>query len=116
MPRREAQLYLRDILQACDDLCSHLHGVTEEQFLCNRLVRAAVEREFSIIGEAIVQVLKARPDLAGRISDAESISHFRNILVHAYDIVQPRRIYGTGIRSIPILRAEVALILSEPRP
>ena len=47
------------------------------------MMRFAVERAFSIVGEALAQLSRIAPDVSIRISEARSIIAFRNILVHA---------------------------------
>ena len=44
------------------------------------MVRAAVEREFEIIGETLTRLMKV--DAAVRISDHRRIMAFRNVFVH----------------------------------
>jgi len=44
----------------------------------------AVERAFSIIGEALVQLTREDAGIAARLSENRNIIAFRNILVHAY--------------------------------
>ncbi len=106
-------MYLRDMIDACDALAAHITRTTRENLPTDRLVRSAVEREYFIIGEAIIQITKVEPALAARITAAESISRFRNILAHSYDIVDPHRMWDVAQISLPTLRAEAAAILSE---
>ena len=115
MPRRDARMYLVDILDACAALHSHVGDHDEAAFRNTRIVRAAVEREFSIICEAVVQLIKLDPSIAGRISDSRGIAHFRNILIHAYDLVDPARMWSIVREDIPTLRREVLLLLEEHR-
>ena len=46
------------------------------------LVYSAVERKFAIIGEALSQLAKARPEMAARIPHVPQIVAFRNQLIH----------------------------------
>lgn len=106
-------MYLVDLLAACDAATAAVASCTEEEFRTTRLFRAAAERELSIIGEAVNQMLKQEPELASRITDAREIIHVRNLLIHAYDLVNPRIVRNIVLDDIPILRAEVAALLSE---
>ena len=51
------------------------------------MLRSAVERQFEIIGEACDQLAKTAPTLAERIPDLRRMVDFRNVLAHAYAIV-----------------------------
>jgi uncharacterized protein with HEPN domain len=113
MPRRNAVLYLQDILACCDAVTQFAQSRTVEDLRNDRYFRSATERELSVIGEAVTQLIKARPDLAGRITDVSGIVRFRNILVHAYDIVDLARMWQSIQEDIPVLRAESLAILHE---
>lgn len=106
-------MYLIDILAACDAAAAAVSSCTEEQSRTTRLIRAAVERELSIIGEAVNQMLKQEPALASRITDPRGIIHVRNLVIHAYDLVDPAIIRNIVIDDVPTLRAEVAALLAE---
>lgn len=64
MPRKSAA-YLADIVEACDGLAEVLTGVDLEAYRARRSVRTSVEREFTIIGEAVAVLSRRDPDLAG---------------------------------------------------
>ena len=53
----------------------------------SRSVRAAVERQFEIIGEALNQLAKLDPALAHRVSDFRDTISFRNLLIHGYAVI-----------------------------
>ncbi|MEZ6232863.1 MAG: HepT-like ribonuclease domain-containing protein [Phycisphaerales bacterium] len=113
MPRRDVRMYLIDARDACDAIREYSTGKDLAEFRSNRMLRSAIEREFSIIGEAIVQMLRVQPNLTDRISNAESIARFRNILIHAYDLINYDTMWRTTVEDVPILHAEVCEILDE---
>jgi uncharacterized protein with HEPN domain len=51
MPRN-ALAYLSDVVEACDAIAVTLRGVDLPTYEATRTLRSAVEREFTIIGEA----------------------------------------------------------------
>jgi uncharacterized protein with HEPN domain len=51
------------------------------------MLRAAVERQFEIIGEAVSQLTSSAPSVARRIPDIAEIVAFRDLLIHD---MQPR--------------------------
>lgn len=74
--------------------------------------RSAVERQFEIIGEALGKRAQTDPALATRISEHGRIITFRNILIHAYAIVDDRIVWEVVETKLPILRRDVAELLA----
>ena len=75
------------------------------------MVRAAVERQFEIIGEALGQLAKVDPEAAGRIGEHRRIIAFRNILVHAYAGVDDMLVWDMVATRLAALRREVEELL-----
>ncbi len=76
----EAKKYLYDIQQAAGRIAEFTAGKRLEDYRSNAMLRAAVERQFEIIGEAQLARLDER--LVARISEHRRIIAFRNILIH----------------------------------
>jgi uncharacterized protein with HEPN domain len=114
MPRSTAA-YLADIVDACDGLAEVLAGVNLDTYRARRAVRTSVEREFTIIGEAIGVLSRRDPALAARISHARLIVGFRNRLVHEYPQIDDEAVYAIAQRDAPVLRAEYAALHDEAR-
>lgn len=118
MPPRESDALLRDILDACAAVRA-LCGKTDlEGFKASREIRAAVEREFITIGEAVGKLVQADPSFADRITDHRRIRSFRNHLVHVYHGVSPETVWGITRRPLDVLEAEVKGMLGvvDPEP
>lgn len=77
------------------------------------MLRSAVERQFEIIGEALNQLSKVAPEIAGQISEYRRIVAFRNILIHGYADVDDRVVWGIVETDLPKLRTEVETLMSE---
>lgn len=85
----------RDPLVLCEDILAALTtlhqaiqgdpGLLERDPVC----RAAVERSFEIIGEAIHRWERADPRGVARITDFRLIIGLRNLIAHGYDSVDP---------------------------
>jgi hypothetical protein len=71
------------------------------------MLRAAVERQFEIIGEALSQLARLDESLASRITDHRRIIAFRNILIHGYTDVDDRLVWDIVSTKLPLLRREV---------
>jgi predicted sugar kinase len=64
--RLEAKKYLHDIKRAADLLAEFTAGKTLSDYVLDAMLRAAVEREFEIIGEALARLAKLDGGLAAR--------------------------------------------------
>jgi len=77
------------------------------------LLRAGVERKVSIIGEAVVRLRRQFPEESKQIQHADEIIAFRNTLAHEYDSVEDKIVWDIVQRELPILIAEVTVLLDE---
>ena len=71
------------------------------------MLRAEVEWQFEIIGEAMNRLVKVDSLVAERISDIQRIIAFRNILIHQYTDVDDRRVWDVVETKLPTLAREV---------
>src|SRR5215471_17225338 len=110
---RDPRAYLWDVQQAADAIKQFIAGLDAAGYVQNALVRAAVERQFEIIGEALNQLSKVAPDIARRVSDLRPIIGFRNILIHGYAAIDHARVWHIAQTSLPGLRREVSTLLAE---
>jgi len=111
--RIEAQKYLRDISQAVDRLATFTSGKRFEDYQADALLRAATERQFEIIGEALGQLARLDPAVASRVSDHRRIIAFRNVLIHGYADIDHRLVWDIVQARLPQLSDEVATLLAE---
>lgn len=81
MPR-DARALLWDTVQACDAVAGFVTGRDLEGYRGDLLLRSAVERQLAVAGEAMSQLARTEPDLAGQVGEWRSVVAFRNILVH----------------------------------
>ena len=103
---------LFDVIQACDNVVAHLlHVASLTEYKATRLVQAAVERELSIIGEALARIRKAGGE--GLLISAPAVIQFRNLLIHNYERIDDSTVYNIAQRHVPMLRAEAYRLLDE---
>jgi len=57
------------------------------------MMRAATERQFEIMGEALTGLRRVDPDLAASVPDLPRIIAFRNILIHNYAEIDDSRVW-----------------------
>ena len=110
---RSLQAYLWDIDRATADIFDFTSGKELSDFENDAMLRAAVERNFEIIGEALSQAVRFFPQIAGRVSDEQQIISFRNRLIHGYATVRHALVWEIVQTKLPQLREEVAQMLRE---
>ena len=109
----EAKKCLYDIQQAADLLAQFVTGKQFSDYQREPMLRLAVERGLTIIGEALSKLAKIDISLAARIREHRSIIAFRNILVHAYAEVDDRIVWDIVETELPLLRREADELLRE---
>lgn len=109
----ESRKYLYDIGEAAHSLEKFVAGKTFDDYRCNALLQAAVERKFEIIGEAIKKLAHIDEDLASRITDYPRIIAFRNILSHEYGSVDDLLVWDIVETYLPTLVREIDALLQE---
>ena len=62
---RDPNSFLWDARESADNILRFVAGTSEEQYLANEMLQAAVERHFVIIGEALGRLAKVQPALSG---------------------------------------------------
>lgn len=112
--QREAKAYLWDIANAAASIRVFTEGKNLDAYLQDELLRAAVERKFGIIGEALSQLLRYFPQYRVRITLPEEIVSFRNQIVHGYATVQDDIVWEIVQVYLPRLEGEVSELLEEP--
>jgi uncharacterized protein with HEPN domain len=110
MPR-DARAYLSDIVTSCDAIESAVASMALPDYLATRLVRSSVEREFTIIGEAVTVLSRKSPEVFSAITHARRIVDFRNQLAHEYQSIDDEAVWVIVERDVPVLRAECERLL-----
>ncbi|MBY0434322.1 MAG: DUF86 domain-containing protein [Cyclobacteriaceae bacterium] len=102
--------YLQDILDAISFIQNQFQGKkVYNEFHKNELLKAAVERKISIIGEALGKALKIDPNL--EITNKQKIVSMRNRIIHSYDAVDDIMLWEVVINHLPVLKNEVQQLL-----
>ena len=65
----EERKYLYDIWRAVELLTEFTANKAFQDYECDAMLRAAVERQFEIVGEAIAQLARLDQETAGRIGE-----------------------------------------------
>jgi|ERR1051326_4306595 uncharacterized protein with HEPN domain len=108
--RKDNSVYISHILDRAEKILNWIEGMNEDSFFKDERTQSAIIREFEVIGEA-----------AKRVSDDFKKSHssipwklmsgMRDMLIHDYEGVNPKRVWDTAMNDIPVLIAEMKKIL-----
>lgn len=111
---RTINKYLADILSSILEIESFMETRPKEYvtFCDDTLFRRGVERNIEIMGEAMNQVLKLKPDIP--ITAARKVVDTRNFVIHAYDSLKPDILWGIVVNHLPKLKEEVTMLLEQP--
>jgi uncharacterized protein with HEPN domain len=112
--QREAKAYLWDVANAAASIQEFATGKELGAYLNDEMLRAAVERKFGIIGEALSQLLRLFPEYRDRITLVGDIIAFRNQIVHGYATVRDDMVWEIVQVYLPRLHKEVAELLEGP--
>ena len=105
----EAQTYAQDILRHANLIQNILADKTLDNYTDDINTRLAVERLFSIIGEAMRALAEHHPSIAAY----PRIIAFRNILIHRYSQVDNEIVWDIAQSYLPTLIAEVTTLLEQ---
>jgi uncharacterized protein with HEPN domain len=112
--QREAKAYLWDIANAAASIRNFTAGKDLNDYIQDELLRAAVERKFGIVGEALSQLLRSFPLYRDKITLVGDIIAFRNQIVHGYATVRDDIVWEIVQVYLPRLHREVEELLNEP--
>jgi uncharacterized protein with HEPN domain len=111
--RPETLAALSDALLAADRVRLALDGVGADRFLEDWEKQAVVERQLTILGEALVRIRAKEPVVLGGIPEHEKAIGLRNLLVHGYDAVDAGTLYRLAQESLPALATAIRRVLPE---
>lgn len=110
--KHEIKKNLYDVNVSINSIFEYLDNKLDfTEYLNNKLLRRAIEREIEIIGEAINRALKQDPDL--QIENARRIVDTRNWVIHGYDKVDDVIIWGIVVNHLPKLQQEIQKYLQD---
>ena len=105
--------HLYDVREAAATILRFVQGKTFDDYEQDELLRSGVERKFEIIGEALNRIRKDDPTILDKIREHRSIVSFRNILVHGYDSIDNRIVWGAVEDGLGNLLEDVEHLLEE---
>lgn len=111
MPRRDVRAFLEDIRVACERVAHATRGRGRGDYEASWEIRAVVERQFVIMGEALSNIARQDMAVAEQLGEYRRIIEFRNIVVHGYYLLEPDMVWDIIEFKVPMLHAGVAMML-----
>jgi uncharacterized protein with HEPN domain len=109
----DSKKYLWDAQGACDLISTFVAGKSMKSYVSDPMLRAAVERQLEIAGEALGQFAKRDPETATLIPELPRIVAFRNILIHGYATVDDSIVWAIVETKVPALTEAIRRVLGE---
>lgn len=100
-------LDLESVIQELEQVIE-INSKDYSKFSSNFMAVRTVERDLEIIGEAVRKITLIDPSIA--ISSAKHIIGLRNMIVHAYDSIEPTTLWKILINDLPVLKEEIRII------
>jgi uncharacterized protein with HEPN domain len=110
--KRDPRAFLSDVIEAGHAIQQAVACINLNDYCNSRLIRSSVEREFTIIGEALSQLSRRDADLLSQIDQAPQIISFRNKLTHEYVTINDQLVWGVIQDNLPALLKQCTKLLS----
>lgn len=103
--------YLNDVIASIALIDTFCEGKTVADLKREALFRSAVERQLTIIGEAVTKILKLDPSLENEVQSSRQIVGFRNQLIHNYGSLDYDVVWTVIFQELPTLRSDATRLL-----
>jgi uncharacterized protein with HEPN domain len=105
--------WLEHIVMASTFILETANAIDLATYERDVLRRSAIERNFEIVGEAMLRLERDDPETVNRLSDYRKVIGFRNRLVHGYDTTDSRLVWEIIQTSLPLLKHEAEQIMAD---
>lgn len=110
--KSDVRTLLFDILESSTFIEEFVSGSDFAEYSRSAKTKAAVERHFINIGEALNRLKQIDDLMFGQIVQAPQIIGFRNVLVHGYDAVSDELVWGIVIEKLPALKELCEILMN----
>ena len=111
--KRDPRAFLSDVIEAGQAIQQAVAGINLDDYRTTRLIRSSVEREFTIIAEALNQLSQRDEERFAQIDQAPQIISFRNKITYEYAIINDRLVWGVIQDNLPALLKQCAQLLND---
>jgi predicted nucleotidyltransferase/uncharacterized protein with HEPN domain len=116
MISNQAASLLWDARRAAERITRFTAGRSYDDYLDDDMLRAAVERQFEIVGEAFVGLRRVDPSLAAQLPDLQKVIAFRNVLIQGYATINHQIVWDAIREDVPRLLAALDQMLGTAPP
>lgn len=104
--------YVAHIVQAAQDACDFVLGMSKEAFVADKRTQRAVVMSLVIVGEAATKLLDRHPDFAASHADVpwRSMQGMRNRVAHGYFDIDLDIVWDTVHTALPELLGRLRAI------
>jgi uncharacterized protein with HEPN domain len=113
---RSFEAYVWDIQDRGQQIIEFVGSTSEVDYLRSNLLRAAVERNLEVIGEALVLASRHFPDQLDRLPDRSRFIAVQNQLANGYNDLDHHQIWIMIQQSLPQLLQKATEILEQKPP
>lgn len=110
--RRRWDLYVHDMLEACERVTAYTAGMDQADFLSDRRTYDATLRNLELVGEAATRIPAAVRDAHADVPWRDVIGT-RNRIIHGYLGIDDDLIWGIVCQSVPELTPLLRVLLEE---
>lgn len=110
LPEDRDAAYLWDMVEAAKEVSEMISDLNTLEFIDNKVLLRAAERNIEIIGEAASRISESFRETHPQIPWRQIIGQ-RNIIVHEYGKIDHEMLYQTAINDIPELITAIELLL-----
>lgn len=107
---RDLRMYIRDILESCDQLVKYIGAKDIDAFRKDIQAQDAAIRRFQIIGEAVKRIPNEFRQQFPNVMWGDAAG-FCDVLVHDYPEVIVDEVYFTAKNQLPEFREQIRQIL-----
>jgi uncharacterized protein with HEPN domain len=115
---RNYALYLKDIYEAIDEIEQFTEGLTEQDFIINKMAVRAIITDLIIIGEAVEKIPRTIKYNFQKIPwrTWERMRETRNELAHEYYNVKPEVLWSIVKHELPPLKPLIKELMENISP
>lgn len=107
----DAAKLLWDAVAASERVERFVGDADQADYVADELMRAAVERQLEIVGEALSQLAKLDNATSALVPELPRIVGLRNQLVHAYSRIDSNLIWSFVKEKLPLLKIKLKDII-----